>query len=117
MSYKMRALGRKKRCHYADSIVHKTTNTDWLQGGLMSVIIGKISGLMQHQKVKIDYLGRCIAQRASNEKKMLIIITICRIPQGTNQGMKLIISQYNQMNVKMNSATNYRKEHFKHMID
>ena len=84
MSAKMKELGRETRCYYADSKAHKTTDSYWLQGGLMNVITGKISSLIQHQQVKIDKLGRWIAQRVSNENKTLIIITLYRIPQGTN---------------------------------
>ena len=53
----------------------------------------------------------------SNENKTLIVITLYRIPQGTNQGIQTSISQYNQMRGKMISATKYRKEIFKDIID
>ena len=58
MSSKMKTLGRETRCSYADNKARKTTNSEWSQGGLMSMMTGKTSSLMQHQEVKIDHLGR-----------------------------------------------------------
>ena len=80
----MKALGKETRCHCADSKTQKTTNSKWLKGGLMNVITGRMSSLIQHQEVKIDDLGRWMAQRASNRKKTLLTIIMCRTPQGTN---------------------------------
>ena len=73
----------------------------------MSVITGKISSLIQCRQVKIKKLGRWIAQKVTTEKKMLIIVALCRIPQGTNQGIQTSISQCNQMKGNITSATKW----------
>ena len=83
----------------------------------MSAITGKISSLIQHQEVKIDDLGRWMAQQVSNGKKTLIIITMHRTPQGTNQGIQSTISQCNQRLGKVKSATHHRKEIFKDIVN
>ena len=116
MSSKMKTLGWETRCYYADSKAHKTTNSEWLQGGLMNIITGKISSLIQHQEVKIDDLGRWMAQQVSNGKKTLMTITMCRTPQGTNQGIQSSMSQCNQRLGKVKSASHCRKETFKDIV-
>ena len=58
MISKMKVLGRETRFYCADSKAHKTTDSYWVQRGLMNAITGKISRLMQHQQAKIDKLGR-----------------------------------------------------------
>ena len=113
MSSKMKVLGR---CCYEDRKAHKTTDADFLQRGTMSVSTCKVSSLIQYKKVKIDKLGRWIAQRVSNEKKTTFIIKLCRIPQVTNQGTHTSISQCNQMRGKMKTSTKCRKEMFKEII-
>ena len=52
MSSKMEVLGRETMCYCADNKAHKTTDSKWLQGGLMNVTTGKISSLMQCHKEK-----------------------------------------------------------------
>ena len=64
----MKSLRREKRCYYVDSKAHKTTDSEWLQGGLMNVITGKMSSLIQHHQLKLDKIGRWMARRVSNEK-------------------------------------------------
>ena len=43
---------------FMDSRAHNTTGSDWLPGGIMIVIGGNISSLVQRDKVKIDLLGK-----------------------------------------------------------
>ena len=47
-SCKMKVLGRETRCSYAESKSHKTTNSEWLQGGLMNVVTRRMPSLIQH---------------------------------------------------------------------
>ena len=69
MSSTTKALGRKTRCHYADRKSHKTTESDWLQGGLINVTPGKTYSLIQYQIVQIFNLGRWMAWIVSNKKR------------------------------------------------
>ena len=117
MSSKMKTLGKETRYSCADSKAHKTTNSEWLQGGLMSVMTGKMSSLIQHQEVKTYDLGRWMALQVSNGKKTLITITMHRTPQGTNQGIQSTTSQHNQILGKVKSATHHRKEIFKDIVN
>ena len=52
MSSKIKVLGRETTCYHANSKAHKTIDSDWFQGGLMNVITGKMSSLIQHQQEK-----------------------------------------------------------------
>ena len=47
----------------------------------------------------------------------MLIITLCRTPQGMNQVMQASISQFNQMRGKIEMPTKHRKETFKEVID
>ena len=51
-----------------------------------------------------------MAQLVSSGKKVLMTTTMCRIPQGMNQGIQSIISQHNQILGKVKSATHRRKK-------
>ena len=88
MNSNMKELGGETSCCYADSKVHKTTDSEFLQRLMMSVITGKTLSLIKHKKMKIYTLGRWMARKVSNKKNALIIITFCRMPQGTNRGIK-----------------------------
>ena len=77
----------------------------------------KILSLIQHQQGKIDRLGKWMAQRFSNKKKAIVIIPLCRMPQGKNQGIQTSIFQHDQMRGEMISATRHKKETFKDMIE
>ena len=46
--------------------------------------------------------------RVSNKKEVIVIITVSRTPQRTNQGMQISISQCNQMRGEMMPATKHR---------
>ena len=98
-------MGREKSFHYAKSEVCETIGSYWLQGGMTSATTGNISSLIQNQQVKIDKLGRWIAQIVSNEKKEITIKTLHRMSQGKNQETQISISQYDQMGREMISTT------------
>ena len=44
---KIKELGRETICYYADSKVYNTIKTDQLQGGMVNIVRGKISSLIQ----------------------------------------------------------------------
>ena len=67
----MKELVTEIRFYYADSKSWETKDSDWLQGGMMNVITGKILNLVQCHQVKIDKLDRWMAQRVWNEKRPL----------------------------------------------
>ena len=60
MSSKVKELRRETSYYYADSKPNEIIDSDWLEGGMMNVITGKISSLSQHQQVKFDKVGRWI---------------------------------------------------------
>ena len=109
MNSKVKELRRETSCYYADSKPNEIIDSDWLEGGTMNVITGRISSLIQPQQVKIDKVGRWMDQKFSNEKKTITIIKLHRIPQGTNQGIQTLMHGHNQMRGKLLSVTKDRK--------
>ena len=58
MNSKVKELRRETSCYYADIKPNEIIDSDWLEGGTMNVITGRISSLIQPQQVKIDKVGR-----------------------------------------------------------
>ena len=83
---------------------------------MMNIITRKVLAMIKRDKIKIDELGRQIAYLLSNKKKRVLIITICRILLGNDQGIYTSLSQYNQRKGKVNMALHYRKEIFNSII-
>lgn len=77
-------LGRELEIIFADSKAHYTTKSDWLQGGMLNLIRGKIPSLLKKEDIKKDDIGRWIVCLFINRKKKILIITIYRIPQGSD---------------------------------
>ena len=84
---RLKGLGRSLEVIVVNSKVHYTIDSDWLQGGIIAIICGNTSSLMQKEQIKIDELGRQIAIPISNGVKKIIIIIIYRIPQSSNVGV------------------------------
>ena len=95
IKFKMKEIGRNIQVTYIVSKAYNTTRSDWLLGGMMTVIRGNISSLLQKDKVKIDSLGKQMAYQVSNGTKTILFIIIYRIPQSTNEGIYKAITQYN----------------------
>ena len=93
----MKEIGINIQVICADSKAHNTTGSDWLLGGMIVVIGGNMSSLLQKDKVKIDLLGKWIVYQMSNSTKTILFITVYRILQSTNEGIYKAITQYNQM--------------------
>ena len=62
----MRELGRNTSIIFANSKAYMITNSDWLLGGMMEVINGKISSLIAKEIIKIDLIGKWLAYPVSN---------------------------------------------------
>ena len=55
---KLYELGRNTQAIYADSKSYNTTNCNWLQGGIMNVIIGRVKSILDKESIIIDRLGK-----------------------------------------------------------
>ena len=58
MDRKLLEIGRNTETIYADSKSYNTTNSDWLQGGLINMIIGGIKMFLDKESIKVDKLGK-----------------------------------------------------------
>ena len=73
---KLKKIGRGMEIIYADSKAYKTTEGDWLQGGVMNIFKGHIADLIQKEKVKKDEKGRWIAYLIRKNEKIVVIVII-----------------------------------------
>ena len=83
MNNQMKELERNIQMIYADSKSYSTTNSSQLQGGMINILQGEIMSFMDRETIKIDYLGKLVVFQISNRGKRVDIVTIYRIPQGT----------------------------------
>ena len=58
MNYHLQEFIRNTTAIYADSKLYNTTNSNWLQSGLMNVIIGGVFSFYDKQTVYVDELGK-----------------------------------------------------------
>ena len=86
------------------------------QGGTIIVISDQIVGSIDKDSIKIDKLGKWSTFTMSNNNKKVLFITIYRISQSSDQGVYKSLSQYNNINGKIITATKYRKEVFTEIV-
>ena len=83
----------------------------------MNIASGGVVLFIDKEMVKVDELGKWTAFQISNKGKKIVIVTLCRILQETEQGVHKAVTQCNKMKGKQNTATVYRKQIFKEVID
>ena len=67
----------------SDSGENIRTERGYLPGGTMSIITGRLAGMVNKEKNKKDRLGRWNSTRIESGKKKMQIITLYRIPEST----------------------------------
>ena len=82
----------------------------------MNVIRGKLPTIFRKETIKIDEIVQQISFKLSNGKKSILVISLYRILQATDQGIFTSISQYNQIQGEINTATKYRKQILQNMV-
>ena len=82
----------------------------------MNVIRGKLPTIFRKETIKTDEMERWISFKLSNSEKSILVISLHRIPQATDQRIFTSISQYNQRQGKINTATKYRKQILQNMV-
>ena len=112
MEREMRKIDHEFKIIMSDSKEWNTTPSDYLPGGLMSVFFSKCSSLIQQKNAKIGRLGNWIAIRLEHKGKRLEIINIYRIPRIFLNRVYCSLTQYNLIDRKIKSISDYRKELF-----
>ena len=79
----------------------------------MSVFKGKIRALVNENDIEKSKLGNWISVPMQHNGKKILIINVYRIPASSAQGPRCSLTQYNVVEGKVKSATEYRKEIFK----
>ena len=95
---------------YADSREYDKAKKNYLPSGIMNYIRGNIANLCDSTKTKISKLGNWMAMHLTNQYKIILCITMYRIPQSSIQDIYNSIAQYNKINAKMKNATQYWRE-------
>ena len=97
----------------ANSKEQAITPKDYLPGRLMSVFFSKCSPLIQQKNIKIGRLGNWMGIRLEFKEKRLDNINIYRIPRTSSNRVYYSLNQYNLIDKKIKSISDYRKELFK----
>ena len=113
----MRSIDHEHLIFVVDSKEWKTTSSDYLPGGIASVIFSKCSPLINKKGVKQGWLGNWIAVPMQYKNKRIEVINLYRIPSSSSNGVCCSLTQYNRIDGAMNTLTKYRKEIFKEILD
>ena len=87
-----------------------TTKKEYLPGGLLIAIKGKCKALVQEDSIKIGYLGNWMAVKFKYTGKVVAIIILYRILVLSSKGLLYSLTQYNKIDRKAKTPSDYRKE-------
>ena len=91
----MKNLSKSIEFVYADSSEHDKAKNNYLLGGIMNCIRGNAISLHNSIKIVVSKLGNWIAMQLLNEHKIILYITLYRIPLSSTQGIYNSLAQYN----------------------
>ena len=93
MKTKFQSIHRNIEINSSDTQEYDITQTSYLPGGTLTGIFGKYSNQIITKEHYKDQLGKWNAMQIQSENKIIIIITIYRIPDTTAAGNKTCLSQ------------------------
>ena len=106
---KLKNLGRELQLSFADSTNYTATTIDWLQGGIINSIRVAIANLCNPTLFHKDKFGKQTTFAISNNKKVILVTTIYKIPSSNNGESSTSIVQYNTIEARIKNTTHYRK--------
>ena len=62
---------------------HELTDSDWLLGGLLTGIWGNVASMVDNTKIYKDKLGKWTMNHITNGSKMILLISVYRLPQSS----------------------------------
>ena len=83
----MRGIDREAAIFVADSKEWETTPSDYLPGGVMSVIFSKCSPLINKKKITKGQLGNWLAVSLEHKGKRIEIINVYRLLRTSSNGV------------------------------
>ena len=116
MNHKLHNLGRNIELVFADSREYEIAKYNYLPDRIMNCIRGNMSNLHKSSKNKIGKFRNWTTIQLTNQHCTILCIMMCRIPQGTTQGICNSIVQYNQSDTEIKNANQYWKESIEEII-
>jgi len=107
---RMKKIQRGAQIIAVDSKEWVVTDKDYLPGGLLNVIFNRSGPLLQKKMVKKGKLGNWSAILLEYKGKRLEIINLYRLPISSSNGVYCSLTQYNLVNGKLKSTSEYRRE-------
>ena len=95
---------------FSDSGEKTNDVSGWLPGGTIAIVIGRIAGLIDMKSVTKDRKGRWCAFNLEDNKRIIRIINMYRIPDNTKTGNMTSKAQYDRIEGKSKTAKEYREE-------
>ena len=109
MTQRMKKLGWETKLFMSDSGEWNTTKYNYLPGGTLTVMRGKVAPLIQGDEIYYGKLGNFIVVKVKQADKTIVIIILYWVPSTSPQGLCCCITQYNVKNGKADSENEYRK--------
>jgi len=82
----------------------------YLPGGTITLLTGKIVGMIEKTSIRKDKLGRWNSIRIEGGNKKMQIINVYRITESTQEGILKTRAQFDRVNGKVKSSKQYRDE-------
>ena len=117
MKSTMRSVNKSVDIIASDSGEDTRSIGGYLPGGTMSIVTGRLAGMINKDKIKKDKLGRWNSVRFQSGKNTMQIITVYRIPESTQPGILKSRAQYDRVTGEVKTSKQYRDELLKELSD
>ena len=104
MRNRMKSINKSVDIIASDSGEDTRTNGGYFPGGTMSIVTGRLAGMVNKDKIKKDRLGRWNSVRFESGKNKMQIITVYRIPESTQPGILKSRAQYDRINGEVKTS-------------
>ena len=94
----------------SDSSENITSKIGWLLGGIVTIFLGKVSGMVNKKSIRNDERGGWSSFILEGENEKIQVINLYRNPDSTSKGLMTSWVQYNRVCKTIKAAKQYRKE-------
>ena len=110
MKYKSKDLSRSTEFIFTNSKDYTQIKNNYLQVGIINIIWGTITNLLNKESLYVDKLGKYTTFRLSNEDKTVLVIILCRIPQTLSVSPYNALTHCNRQERNIALVTKYKKK-------
>ena len=89
----MKRLGRETATCVADSTSWKLSKNNYLPGRVIDIVRGKFKASIKEDSVAKGKCENWIAVISQHNKKIIIIMSMCRLPVAFSQGPRRCVTQ------------------------